>query len=138
MDHLAVAGVAHRVAAFQHMTQIAVADLASANGDLGLDHARSAKARREADHGLIDGFSGHLLGGVHGGADRIANLVEVDDHPALHAARDLMTDPEDARLGAIDPGDKATDFGRTDIDAGDEAATRPHRSLSRPWPRPVA
>ena len=79
VDYRAVARVAHRVTALQHMAHVAVADLAAADSDLGLDHARRSEPRREADHDRLDPLVRHLLGGVNGGADRFADLIEVDD-----------------------------------------------------------
>ncbi len=46
VNDLPVTGVAHQVAALQHMAHIAIADLATADADLGLDHARGAKSAR--------------------------------------------------------------------------------------------
>ena len=55
-----------------------------------------------------------------------AGGFEIDDRPAADAARDLVADAEDARR-RLDPGDKAADFRRADIERGDEAAARAHR-----------
>src|SRR5437867_8449706 len=52
--------------------------------------------------------------------------VEIDDRGALHAARDMMADADDARL-VLDPGDKAAGLGRADVERGDRRTARPRR-----------
>ena len=118
MDDLAIRRVAHRIAAFEHLAHIGVADLAPADGDLGLDDARGAIAARQVDDGAVDLLAGHLLGGMHRAADRGAGGLKIDDRAAAHAARDLLADAEDARL-VLDPRDKAADLRRADIDRRD-------------------
>src|SRR5438270_510043 len=60
-----------------------------------------------------------------GGAGRF----QIDDRPISHPTGDLMTDAEDARVIVGDASDKTTDLRRTDIDGGDQTATRSDR-----WP----
>jgi hypothetical protein len=46
MHNLAVAGLTKLVALFEHALQLAVADLAAGDADLGFDNARGAKTAR--------------------------------------------------------------------------------------------
>src|SRR5581483_176528 len=101
------------------------------------DDARWQKPARLVDDDALDRLAGHLLGGVDRVADRIAGGFEVDHLAAAHSARHLMPDADDARPLGLDPGDKAADLRRADIDRGDEAAARPHRREARPAPARV-
>src|SRR5271170_5532869 len=123
-----------QVAAFEDLAQIAIGDLAPPDPDFRLDDARGGIAARQVGDGAPDRFAGHFLGGVYGVADRIGCGIEIDDRGALHPARDLMANAEDARM-VFDPRDKAADLCRADIDRRDRAAARTGRPIVLTGPR---
>ena len=96
--------------------------------DLGADDARGREAARQVDDDLARS-SRRPSARRRGRRCRIEALgrLEVDDHAAAHAARDLVADADDARLVVLDPGDEAADLGGADIERGDQAAARPRR-----------
>src|SRR5271166_3656120 len=131
MDDLTIARLAHQIAVLQHPAHIGVGNLAPGYAYLRLDDSRGREAAREVRHDPLDGFTGHLLGGVyriqHGGAGRL----QVDDPSVAHAARDLMADAEDPRPVVLDPRDEAADLCGADVEGGDQTAARPNRRLAR-------
>src|SRR5205085_2629578 len=95
MDHLAVVGAAHAIAALQYLAHVAVADFAMAEINLRLDDARAGKPARQVDDDPFDLFAGHFLRRMDGVADRMTGRFEIDDRAAPDAARDLVADAED-------------------------------------------
>src|SRR3954447_6760847 len=120
VDDLAIRRIPHRIAAFEHLAHVGVADLAPADGNLGLDDARGAIAARQVDDGAVDLLAGNLLGRLHRAAYRGAGGFEIDDRAAAHAAGDLLADAEDARF-VFDACDDAADLCRADVDCRDDA-----------------
>src|SRR5229473_6293477 len=137
MNHLPVGCFPGPVAALEDLAHVAIGDLVAPHADFRLDDARGGIAARQVGDGAPYRFTGHLLGGVYGIADRIGGGIEIDDRSALHAARDLMADAEDARL-VFDPRDEAADLGRADVDRRDHAAARTCSGRTRARPVAVA
>src|SRR5580700_1302382 len=137
MDHLPVGRIAHHIAALQHVMHIGITDFAAAGIDLGLQDARGGVAAGQIGDDSLDGFAGHLLGGMNRATNRVPRGLQIDDRAAAHPARDLMADPDDTRL-CLDAGDEAADFRRADVERGHQAAARTHRGLPSALRRSVS
>ena len=126
MDQVRVRVDTGVVVAAQRLSKVGFGHVVPRQRDVDGNRLRRRTTPGQADQHLVDGLAGHLLGGVHGAADRPFGKLHIDDHAAAQPLADLVADADDARPAAvIDPADEANDLGGADIQHGDQPAFRP-------------
>ena len=127
MQHRAALARVPAAGRFEHAMHVAVAHRLAAQRDVGVVDARAEPAAGHVDDDGLDLHPGHALGGIDREPDRLLGRLEVDDRAALHAARALVADADDAgamraaaqRLASVDrrqPGDQADDLAGADVE----------------------